>query len=612
MSTVLRKVIFQPGFNRNTTEYSAEDYYVEGDKVRFRNGKPEKIGGWAREVVSQTADPTNSLFTGTVRDIYDWTDLNFNKLFVVGSERKLEMFLGGQIYDVTPFREAGIAVTNAITTTSGESLIKITEVNHNLRVGDYIYVDSQQTVVDGITLAGEYTVVEVIDLDNFIIDSGTVATGSTTGGGGNLILNYLLEVGDKNNGDITGYGGGTWGTEGLNGGGYDMPRAGLGGAFLRQWSLDNWGEDGIACVREGKIYHWDATSGPSVRYQEISNAPTENNFVMVCQPYRHLISFGTQLAFGGVFDPLVIRWASQETLTEWNITPTNTAGEYRLPLGNYIVGAVQTRSEIIVFTDSTVYSMRYVGGSDIFQFNILTNNASAVSQHCGIDVNGIVYWMGTDGFYYYDGVVRRLSSSLDKYYFDQDGEGRITFEQKEKIFCASNKEFNEIIWLVPTAGNPEINRYIMFNYAEGTWYDGTIDRTVWMDQKIFSRPYAISEEGRLYIHEQGKDDDGNAMDAYIRSGYLDLQDGQDLLFVDRFIPDFKLIPNRNASLTLYFKQYPNSQALVKGPYQFNNNTTKINLRGRARQVSIEYRVNSIGSDFEVGAPRFGVQPDGER
>lgn len=609
--TTVKKIQFNVGLNKNSTLYNSENFWVDGDKVRFRNGRPEKIGGWVSETVEQFTDPTNTKFTGVSRDIHAWTDLSFNKYFASASHRKVEIFNGNQIYDITPYRQE-LVLDNAITTTNGSSVVNITHLNHDLSAGDIVFVDNQESSVDGVILDGEYVVVDRIDVDNYTLDSGITATGSTSNSGGDLDINYLLEAGDQSNGNITGYGGGTWDTPGLSGGGYDRPRNGVGGAFLRQWSLDNWGEDLIACQRDGKIYQWDATNSLGSRLTQLANAPTENYFTLVAQPSRHLVAFGSQLASTGVFDPLVIRWASQETLTQWEILEGNTAGEYRLPLGNYIVGAVQTRGEILIFTDTSVYAMRFVGGNDVFQFEFLADNVTAVSQHCGTDVNGIVYWMGVDNFYMYDGVVRSLESSIEEFIFDQDGGGRLNFAQKEKVICRTNNEFNEIIWLYPTENSEEIDRYVLYNYVEGSWYDGSLERTVWLDRSIFSKPYAIDPNGTLYIHEEGKDDDGSAMLAFIESGDLDMDDGDKFMFMDKFIPDFRLVPNRSATLFLRFKRYPTSVGTLKGPYSFNNNTQKISLRGRGRHVSIKYEVNTIGADFEVGAPRFSIQADGER
>lgn len=611
-STAPKKLTFNPGFNKNTTEYGAENYWVDGDKVRFRKGLPEKLGGFYKDIVYYCNNTSISNFTGVARKVHAWTDLQSNKLMAVGTHQKLEMLYGSQIYDVTPYREE-LSLEDAITTSVGSSEVTITDANpHNLLVGERVFVDSQETAVDGITLSGEYAVTEIVSTVAFKVDSGVEATGTTSLGGDTLEINYLLEFGKESNGALSGYGGGSYDTEGKSGGGYGDPRASDGGLFLRQWSLDNWGEDGIACVRGGKIYHWDATSGVAERYKAIAGAPEQNLIVLVTDPSRVLVAFGSEVYSTGLFDPLIIRWADQETLTEWAITSENLAGEYRLASGNKIVAVVQTKGEVLIFTDSTLYSMRYVGGTDVFSFDVVGKNISCISQNCVIDVNGIVYWFGVDGFYSYNGSVNELSTSLEDYVFDQDGEGRVNMEQKEKTYCGINKEYNEIVWLYPPHSSEENSRYIMFNYLEGLWYDGTFDRTVWIDKGVFDKPYAIDSSGYLYVHEVGKDADGSPMPSFIRSGDIDIEDGDYVLFVDKFIPDFKLIPNRNAALTLYLRKFPNETQQVKGPYSFNNNTKKVNVRARARQIAIEYSVSTLGADFKVGSPRFYFKQDGKR
>ena len=611
--TTLRSVQMRPGIVKDTTEYLAEGGWVDADHIRFRNGRPEKIGGWVKEITQQVTDPTNEMFTGVARDIISWTDLSGKKYLTVASHLKVEMLTDGLIYDITPVRET-VALNNAISTTNTESEVQITDVNHNLVVGDYIFVTDQQTAVNGIDLAGEYTVTEVVDADNYKVDSGVAASGTTALSGGDLDIDYLLENGFQDNGNITGWGGGTWDTEGEAGGGYDRPRAGIGGSSLRLWSLDTWGEDLLANVRGGKIYQWDATNGPAVRMEVLTNAPEQNLFILVSQPSRHLIAFGSEVFVGSTFDPLIIRWATQESLTDWDITPTNTAGEYRLPGGNYIVGAVQTRSDILVFTDTTVYSMRYVGGNNIFQFDPLGTNISVVSQNAFVDINGVVFWQGTDNFYMYDGVVSVLPSTIGKYLFDQDGEGQINFDQKEKAYLGIIREFNEIIGLYPSINSTEIDSYWKYNYIEGVFDTGTLNRTVWLDRNIFPKPYAVDELGRLYVHEEGKDADGSPLEAYIRSSYFDIDDGEDMMFMDRVLPDVLLPSSRNMEITFFVKKYPHPGAdiITKGPYFFDDTKRKISLRVRGRQVSVEYKVTATGSDFEIGKFRYGLQPDGER
>lgn len=611
-STVLKTLTMRPGYFKNSTEYSSENRWIDGDKVRFRSGRAEKIGGNVKESIQQNSNALIKNFTGRPSKSHTWLGLDYTKYFSVGTESHVEILSGGQIYDVTPYRTT-VALNNAISTVNLQTTVTIVSAAHNLAVGDYIFVISQAAPVGGITLSGQYIVTTVPNSNTFTVTAATPANATVNNAGGALSIGFYIPTGSLLSAGITGYGGGSYGTPGASGGGYNMPRASAFVSGLRLWSFDNWGEDLLGSYTNGGIYQWDATSGLAVRMQIISGAPTNNLFIMVAQPSRFLVAFGTQQSVGGVFDPLTIRWADQETLTDWTITTTNTAGEYRLPLGNKIVGACQTRSEILVFTDTTVYSMRYVGGVDIFQFQILANNTSAVSQNCAVDVNGVVFWEGLDGYYMYNGVVERLPCEISQFLFDQDGEGRINVDQKAKVFCGTNKEFNEIKWYRPTYDSTEVNRYVCYNYLENLWYDGTEVRTTWVDAGVFDKPNATDPSGFLYVHEVGKDADYLPLIAYIRSGYLDLDDGQQMMFVDKFIPDFELTPNYNAELTLYFKKYPNSTlTTTKGPYPFNNTTEKISLRGRGRQASIQYTVNATGADFQVGNPRFSIQLDGGR
>lgn len=613
--TTLRTIEMRPGIISDLTKYTAEGGFVDCDHIRWRNGRPEKIGGWVREVVQQNTDDTNDLFTGVSRDALSWSSLESKKYLAVATHQKVELLSDGIIHDITPIREA-VSLEDAISTTSGESVVEIVDVNHNLQEGDYIVVTLQDAPVDGITLSGEYVVLEVIDADTYTIDSGVIASGTTASAGDTLEIDYLLDNGEVSNGNLTGYSGGTWGTEGEAGQGYNRPRSGIGGSSLRQWSLENWGEDLLACVRGGKIYHWDEDNGVTGRLEALTgtDVPETNLFILVSQPSRHLIAFGSEVFATGDFDPLVIRWASQESLTDWEITSLNTAGEYRLPKGNYIVGAVQTRSEIVIFTNTEVYSMRYVGGNDVFQITPLGTNISAISQNSFIDVNGVVYWMGLDNFYVYDGVVRSLPTTINKYLFDQDGAGRINFSQKEKVYVGIDKEFNEILWFYPTFDEEENGHYIKYNTLENLWDYGTMDRTVWVDKSVFEKPYALNSSGRLFSHEVGKDDDGQALEAFITTAYFDIDDGENIMYVDRIVPDIRLADNRNINISVFAKKYPHPRAAIqtKGPFIFDDTKNKISCRVRGRQMALEFRVTSTGSDFELGKIRLGFQKDGER
>jgi len=620
----------QPGIVTDVTAYMAEGGWVDSNLIRFRNGRAEKVGGWVRESTTKAVqfgfssgfssgfagDTFNDAqsFTGVARAMKAWTALDGSRYLAVATHQKVELLSNGIIYDITPIRES-VTLEDAISTTSGLSTVTITDVNHNLVAGDFIFVNTQDVAVDGVTLYGEYTVESVTDADNYVIDSRITASGTTALAGDTLTIDYLLEVGSENNGGMTGWGGGTWGSAGSGGGGWGMPRESSDGLKLRQWSLDNWGEDLLACVRDGKIYKWDATTGPSARLTVLSGAPVQNSFILVAQPSRHLIAFGSEVFSTSIFDPMIIRWASQESLTDWDSSdPLNTAGEYRLPQGNYIVGALQTRGEILVFTDTDVYSMRYIGGDDIFQFQPLGTNISTVSQHSMVDLNGVAFWKGVDNFYMYDGLVRVLASTVAKYIFDEDGDGRINFFQKEKTYCGINKEFNEIWWFYPKYDETECSNYIKYNYAEQVWDYGVLERTAWIDKGTFEKPYGINADGVLYVHEVGKDNDSQPMDAYITTAYFDIDDGEQIMFVDRIVPDIRLPANRNIEISILTKKYPhpNATIITKGPYFFDDSDTKISTRARGRQMALHFESNATGGDFEIGKIRLGFQTDGER
>lgn len=660
--TPLQAIVFAPGINQNVTEYLAEGGWVDGDKIRFNDTRAQKIGGWASQPTRQNEDLNVTTFTGVPRDILAWTSLTSLQYLLVASNKKLELVLNNKIYDVTPtriekrllapattdddsrYREI---LTDAISTTSGLSTVEITDVEpHNLVVGDFVFVNSQQTAVDGILLSGTYQVTALTDSFTFQIDSGIVATGTTALAGGQLYIDYLLECGLQSNSQLTGYGGGTWNTPGASGQGYNRPRSGGEfGALLRQWTLDNWGEDSLACVSYGQIYHWDASlTGPEQRrFQTLENRlkdptsdlyiadatqrnemvdaiPTENLFHLTAQELT-VIAFGSQIFLGpnaGDFDPLLIRWSDIEDFTDWRILETNSAGEYRLPKGNRIVAAHQTRDQILVFTDTEVYAMTFVGGNQVFIFTPIGTNTSAAGVHSVIDVNGVVFWMGIDDFYMYDGTIRPIPNSLDDYIYDQDGEGRLEITQKDKIFAGVNKKFHEIWWFYPKEGtdptNEDINNYVVYNYLENVWYYGTLQRSVWTDRGTFNTPLAVGVNRTLYSHENGKDDDGSPMRAFIRSGYFDIGDGLDFMFVDRILPDLELPNSSTCKITIFTKRYPhpNARILTKGPYIFSDTDNKISMRARGRAMSVQYEVDGVGEDFEIGKVRLGIQPDGHR
>jgi hypothetical protein len=646
--------------------------WVDCDRIRFNDGRAQKIGGWKANPVKQDEDSSiTELQIGAARDIITWSDLNSQQYASVAGNKKVELIADNTAYDITPTRteynlDPGpptalddsryqTVLNNVITTAVGDTEVTITIPAHSASEGDFIYINSQEFAIDGITLEGTYSITEVVDLNNFKVDSGTAATGTTALGGGKLFLDLILECGQQSNTNFVGYGGGSWDTPGLFNppnfpdGGYGGPRTGGElGSPLRQWSLDNWGEDLLACVSGGQIYHWDASrsnprdrrlqtlenrikdsdpengfyeSDPAIQQELVDAVPLNSLFCLVALPARIVVAFGSNLAIDGEFDPLVIRWSDIESLTDWRILKTNSAGEFRLPKGNRIVGAVQTRTEIVVFTDEEAYSMVFVGGNDVFRFTPLGTNMSATSIHSAIDVNGIVYWMGVDDFYMYDGTIRPMKNSLDDRLFDQDGEARLDQNQKEKVYAGVNKKFHEIWWLYPVESGDinfpdevDINNYVIYNYLEGVWYFGEMPRSVWADRGTFNRPFGVGSENLLFSHEQGKDDNGKPMTAFIRSGYFDLKEGTDFAFVDRILPDLTLPDTSTIKISILTKKYPHPGAdvITKGPFVFSDTDRKISMRARGRQMAILYEVDGEGQDFEIGKVRIGVRQDGRR
>lgn len=671
--TKARYVQMQPGIIKDVTTYMAEGGWVDSDKIRFRNSRAEKLGGWVSQPIAHYNPVSSTLnefstafssdfsyasaisvspssfnaafsiafgagtflkansFTGVSRAVLTWVDLQSNQYLASASNQKLELLNNGLIYDITPFRLTS-QILNGISTKLGSNVVTINVPANGVSVGDFLSFESSASSafstafnpafrintlpVGGIVLSGEYVVNTVIDVNNFTILVDIPATATVSLGGFGYVVNFNLANGPASNGGIIGYGGGSYGTPGQNNGGYGMPRISSSGLNLVQWSLDNWGQDLIACQRGGGLYQWVAANGVSQPAQTIANAPTQNNFMLVAEPARFLCVFGTQVEATGIFDPMVIRWASQETLTTWNIDVTNTSGEYRLPSGNYIIGACQTLGQIIVYTDTNAYSMTYIGGTDIFEFQPLGSNISAISQHAFIDVNGVVFWMGRDKFYMYNGIVNTLPCSVSKYLFDpNDPVGNpINFQQKEKVFCGVNKAFNELWWFYPQWDEQECGHYVKYNYLENVWDLGTIDRTVWVDKGVFETPYGINAEGVLYAHETGLNDDSQPMDSYITTAYFDISEGTDLMFVDKIIPDLFLASNIGINISVLTKNYPHPQADVvsKGPFLFTDQDDKISCRARGRLVALKFEANANNADFEIGRIHISTQPDGER
>lgn len=593
----------KPGINKNTTIFDSQGEYVDCDKIRFRFGEPEKLGGWQKE-------QTQRDFVGVPRAGLTWSGLNGTRYIAAGTNEKLELFYGGNNVDITPLRQT-VSVSNSFSIASGSSLMTVSFVAHGGQPGDWVIFANTTASVAGVTLSSEYKITEAIP-NSFVVDLGTAASTSVVSAGGSGTLEFLIPSGGKDNGGNTGYGGGTYGTPGITSGGWSDPRNGALRANLRQYSLSNWGEDLIATPKGSSIFYWDATN-PNDRAEVISTAaPSVVNFSLVAQPERQVIALGTH-TINGVFDPMLVRWCASEDFDDWIASPTNNAGGFRLDGGSEIQGGVLSKREILVFTDEAVYSM--ISNATGYSFDKLGTNPGLCSSKSGIDVNGTVYWMGPNGFYLYDGTIRQMACTLQKAIFGEGIEAsaleRLNQEQKEKVFCGLNAEFSEIIWFYPAGDSLENNRYVIFNYLENTWYDGTLDRTVWVDADVFDKPYALKSAGGLFIHEQGVDDDTVPMKSFLKTSVFDLDEGDAVMFVDRVIPDGKFVKPINMSFE--YSKYPGStEVFTKGPFQITSTTRKFNPRIRGRQMSITYSTSVGGGDFRIGRFRANVKPDGER
>ena len=546
----LTKLQIAPGIDKQNTEYGAEGRWVDGDNIRFRYGQPEKIGGWEKV--------TSDALLGATRAILTYSDLKGVNYAVYGTNKKLYGYSEGTYADITPTRATGTGNITQFETTNGSTSVIVTDSSHGALIGDFVTIASVSGAVGGISAAnlqGEFEIQTVTGDNTYTIIAGAAASSDATGATANAT--YQINTGLPTS--IYGYG---WGAGTWNASTWDTSREGLTGAdgVLLQsgkWSLDNWGEDVLAQQFNGSLYYWDTSSGLSgnlAARTNVSGAPTKSRFMLVSGDDRHVICFGTETTIGtsSTQDNMFIRFSDQEDPATWTPTATNTAGSQRLTDGNQINTAVRSRGAILIYTDTALYQMQFIGPPFTFGFKQLGSNCGAVGIHSAVDINGIAYWMGNDSFFLFDGAVKKIPCSVQDYVFDD-----INNNALGDVFCAVNSDFNEVIWFYPSKNSTQIDRNVTYNYAEKIWYIGSLSRSSWADRGVYSNPYAAEfdssdttatistingvKEGRtfVYLHEEGVNDDQSAMTAFITSGDFDIQDGQQILSVSRGIPDFK-------------------------------------------------------------------------
>lgn len=586
----LQDLKFKPGiFSDNTDRgVGALGFWKDCDHIRFRHGLPQTIGGW------EATNP-NSSVVGTARGVVDWQSTRGEKFIAIGTNVKLYVWLGGIFTDITPIRASGIINTNPFAVTNGSPVVTVTDTAHSADTGAYVTF-SGATAVGGITIAGEYEIT-VVDANSYSITHSAAATSTISGGGASVVAAYQINPGRINSTTVFGWGAGTWGAET-----WGTPRS-ASTVFedCRTWTLETWGEDLIACHLNGNIYVWDSSVGVTTRAVIVTNAPTNNKGITISQESRHVIALGT----GG--DPMLIKWCDAEDYTVWTPTETNTAGQWRIDQGNMILRAIKSRDQHLVFTDSTLYTMQYVGPPYVFSIKS-AGSKGCMGPNSMIDYLGTGYWMGPSNFYKYDGTIQTLECPVYDMVF-----GNMNMNQAFKCFAASNAKFDEIWWLYCSAASDEVDRYVIFNATEGHWAVGTISRTLLVgDSDVIDWPYAIAVDGQMYYHDVGISANGAALDAYVASGDIEIgAGGNQFMHVSKFIPDFKTL-NGQVTITLTAKRYPQDATARTTTNTVNSAVTFFNPRIRGRQLSVRFESDATDASWRVGTPRIDLAPHGRR
>ena len=620
----LQKFLFKPGINKETTAYANEGGWFDANLVRFRKGLPEKIGGWQK--YSDTA------FISRGRALHAWVTLNSSKFVGLGATQKYYLLEGVSYNDITPVRKTS---TNSITfsATNGDATLTVTDASHGAVQNDFVTFDSAATLGGNITAAvlnQEYQIATIVDSNTYTVEakdtSGATVTAnsSDTGNGGAGVDGvYQINVGLDVYVPSNGWGAGSWGT-----GTFGSVTALSDVNQLRIWTHDNFGEDLVFNARNGGIYYWDASSGTQTRgvaLSDLSGAnlpPTKALQVLVSDIDRHVLCFGADpiedSARTGTIDPMLIAFSDQENITEWEPLPTNTAGSLRLSAGSSIIGALRARQETLVWTDTALYSMQFVGQPFTFGVNLVNEGVGLVGPNAAINTPAGVFWMDKKGFYNYSGQVSSVPCSVESHVFKN-----INDTQGFQIFAFSNKEFNEVGWFYCSSTANNIDRYVVFNYNEKVWSIGELSRNAWLDEGIFDRPLATGGS-YVYQHEIGYDDDGSAMqNVFIESSDFDLDPaGENFSAVSRIIPDVNFIGTGSTGETgqqldfvLKKRDFPGQDLSTVTTASCFSNTTKIDTRARARQIVLRVQSNddnTLGMGFRLGATRIDVKPDGKR
>ena len=614
----LTKIQFAPGVNKEGTEYSADSGWFDSDKIRFRKGRPEKIGGWRKF--------TEDYFLGVCRSIHDWASLESIKYIGLGTNLKFYVAEGSSFNDVTPIRLTTSAGDVTFAAVNGSSTLTITDTAHGAVVNDFVTYTDAATLggnISATVLNQEYQIASVPTTSTYTITAKDVdgnavsANASDTGNGGSSTVGaYQINTGLNTFISGTGWGAGTWGF-GTWGSSSAVSSAGQ----LRLWSQDNFGEDLLFNIRGGGLYYWDESSGTGARAVNItslggaSNVPTVALQVMVSDTDQHVIAFGVNPIGSSNIDPLFIRFSDQENVADWTPTATNSAGGVRINSGSLIVGAVQTRQEILIWTDVSLHSMRFVGAPFIFEFTRVSSDVSMISPNAAVNARGSVYFMDRKNFYVYNGSVQPLPCSVKDFVFSN-----LNQDQAYKVFAAENNDYNEVTWFYPVGSDDtEITNYVTYNYSENLWSVGTLSRGAWAGGTTRQYPLAATaiDGGNNYLYEQevGYDADGEAMTAYIESGDLEMAEGEYLMFMSRIIPDFTFNGDQSdasANIVIKGSDFPLETATTLSTSVVTPSSTQSYVRNRARHSIVRVESTGSGYGWRLGDLRFDMQPDGRR
>jgi len=692
----LKKILLKPGVNRENTRYTTEGGWYSCDKIRFRQGTPEKIGGWQRI--------SASTFLGVCRSLWNWVTLGAANLLGVGTHLKFYIGSGGAYYDITPRRSA-VTLTNPFATASGSPLVTVTDANGGYIDGDFVSFYPSVTV-NGVTIYGEYELT-ISGTNTYTINVGTNASSTGSSLGGTIRAVYQINIGPSFAVPLTGWGAGTWGSATWGSGQSSNDS-------MRIWSQSNFGEDLIFGPRGGGIYYWSAAAdfvpkvftatvaSPTVitstsgylngtpiwfypaagatlptgitagqiyyvrnvstvtfnisatpngalinvsgagtgtsyiapnayllsEFGDATDVPIVQNYLLVSDINRFVFAFGCNDYGATSEDPMLIRWCDQEDPYNWTPAATNQAGSLNLSRGSQIITAIQARQEVLVWTDSALYSLQYVGAPVVWGSQILGDNISIVGPNAVAYAVGAAFWMGKDKFYSYNGTVSTLNCDLRQYVFSD-----INTSQYSQIFAGTNEGFNEIWWFYCSAASTTIDRYVIYNYVENIWYYGNLDRTAWLDSGILDYPLAATYSNNLVYHESGVDDNTAAnpvpITASITSSEFDVEDGDQFMFIRRVLPDLTFRNSTTASPSGVLTFYPlknsgsgyidpasvggdsNAAVTRTATVPIESFTGQVYVRLRARQLAMKFESTGLGVSWQLGAMRLDIKPDGK-